>query len=73
MYPNNTIITPSQQAVNGALDIFVEGHRKDDAKQMLVGLTVLRSSTEAQLHAAMEFLRVNQRATLVEMTAMLAP
>ena len=65
-------ITPTQQAANGALDIFVEGFRKDSATQMLFGLSVLRSATEAQVHAAMLVVQASQRVTRAEIDAMLA-
>ena len=65
-------LTPSQPGVNGALDIFVEGHRKHDIRQMLVGLSVLRSATEAQVLAAMPFVEASQRVSRAEIEAMLA-
>lgn len=43
---------PSQSAINGALDLYVEGGQRDDLNQMLVGLAVLRHATEAQINAA---------------------
>ncbi|MDP3073599.1 MAG: hypothetical protein Q8N18_25170 [Opitutaceae bacterium] len=64
-------LIPSQAGTNGALDIFVEGHRKQNIKQMLVGLSVLRSATEAQVQAAMTFVQASGRATHAEITAML--
>ena len=71
MYHREYPITPSQQATNGALDIFVEGCRKDNVRQQLFGLSVLRWATEAQVHAAMPFAQANQRVTLAEIHAML--
>ncbi len=65
-------ITPSQQATNGALDIFVEGCRKDNVPQMLFGLSVLRSATEAQVHAAMPIVQASQRVSVAEIEAMFA-
>lgn len=61
MYARSQPITPSQLAVNGALDLFVDGHRKDNTRQMLVGLAVLSSATEAQAQAAMLFVQKSQR------------
>lgn len=72
MYHREYPITPSQQATNGALGIFVEGCQKDDVRQQLLGLTVLRSATEAQVQAAMPFAQASHRVTLAEIQAMLA-
>jgi hypothetical protein len=72
MYHREYPITPSQQATNGALDIFVEGCRRDDVRQQLFGLSVLRSATEAQVHAAMPFAQMSQHVTQAEIAAMLA-
>lgn len=72
MYKLTYPITPTQQATNGALGIFVEGFRKDNVPQMLLGLSVLSSATEAQLHAAMPFVQATQHVTLEEIQAMLA-
>ena len=66
MYHREYPTTPSQQATNGALDIFVEGCRKDDVRQQLFGLSVLRSATEAQIHAAMPFVQASQDVTEAE-------
>jgi hypothetical protein len=65
-------ITPSQEATNGALDIFVEGCRKDDVRQQLFGLSVLGSATEAQVRAAMPYAQARQGVTLAEIEGMLA-
>lgn len=65
-------ITPSQQAANGALAIFVAGHRLADVKQMLIGLSVLRSATEAQVRAAMLVEHAASGASPAEIEAMLA-
>ncbi len=72
MYHREYPITPSQQATNGALDIFVEGCRKDDVRQQLFGLSVLRSATEVQIHAAMPFVQARQPVTHAEILAMFA-
>lgn len=71
MYHREYPITPTQQATNGALDIFVEGCRKNNVRQQLFGLSVLRSATEAQLAAAMPFVQTSQGVTRVEIDAML--
>jgi hypothetical protein len=65
-------ITPSQLAVNGALCIYAEGGKKDDARQMLFGLSVLRQATEEQIRAAMTYVQVSQCLTKVEIQDMLA-
>lgn len=65
-------MTPSQQAANGALDIFVEGFRRADAAQMIFGLSVLRNATAAQVEAAMVFVQSTGRATPAEIGVMLA-
>lgn len=54
-------IVPGQSAVNGALDLYVEGHGRDDVKQMLVGLTVLASATAAQIAAAVPVVAAARR------------
>lgn len=71
MYHREYPITPSQQATNGALSIFVEGCQKDNVRQQLFGLSVLQSATEAQVHAAMPFAQKAHRVTLAEIQAML--
>ena len=70
MYPREYSITPSQEATNGALDIFVEGCRKADMRQQLFGLSVLRSATEAQIQTAMPFVQTAQHVTHAEILAM---
>lgn len=72
MYHREYPITPSQQATNGALDIFVEGCRKDNVRQQLFGLSVLRSATEAQVNAAMPFVQASQHVSHAEIVAMFA-
>jgi hypothetical protein len=72
MYHREYPITPSQQATNGALSIFVEGCQKNDIRQQLFGLSVLRSATEAQVHAAMPSVQVSQHVTQAEIAAMFA-
>ena len=72
MYYREFPITPSQQAVNGALSIYVEGGRKNDAHQMLFGLSVLRQATEEQIQSAMPSVEASQGITAVEIRAMLA-
>jgi hypothetical protein len=70
MYYREYPITPSQPAINGALDIFVEGCRKENVRQQLIGLSVLRGATPAQVHAAMPFVQAGQQVTEAEITAM---
>ena len=72
MYHREYPITLTQQATNGALNIFVEGCREDNVRQQLFGLSILRSATEAQVHAAMPSVEASQRVTLAEIHAMLA-
>ena len=72
MYHREYPITPSQQATNGALSIFVEGCQKNDMRQQLFGLSVLRSATEAQVHSAMPFAQATHGVTLAAIHAMLA-
>ncbi len=72
MYHREFLITLSQPAANGALGIFVEGCRHDNVPQMLFGLKLLRSATEAQLAAAMSAVELGQRVTRAEISAMLA-
>lgn len=72
MYHREYPITPAQPAINGALSIYVEGGKKDDIRQMLFGLSVLRHATEAQLRVAMPLVQVSQGITSAAMQAMLA-
>lgn len=65
-------MTPSQQATNGALSLFVAGCQKDDMRQQLAGLSVLRNATEAQVNAAMPIAQATHSVTLAEIHAMLA-
>jgi hypothetical protein len=71
MYHRVYPITPSQEAANGALDIFVEGCRNGNVRQQLIGLSVLQSATAAQVHAAMPFAQTSQGVTAAEIGAML--
>jgi len=64
--------TPTQQAANGALQIYVLGRGKGDSQHMLFGLSVLRNATEAQVHAAIAFVQTSLRMTLPEIEGMLA-
>ena len=72
MYHREYPIAPSQQAINGALSIYVEGGKKDDARQMLFGLSVLRHATEAQIHTAIPVVQVSQGMTSTGIQEMLA-
>lgn len=63
MYHREYPITPSQQAINGALSIYVEGGKKDDVRQMLFGLSVLRHATADQIRIAMPLVQVSQAMT----------
>lgn len=72
MYHREYPITPSQQAANGALCIFVEGCQKDDVRQQLFGLSVLRSATEAQVHAAIPSAQLSRGVTSADIHALLA-
>ncbi len=70
--PHNFPIVSSQQAATGALEIYVEGCRRENVRQQLFGLAVLRSATAAQIHAAMPVVQARQGVTLPEIQAMLA-
>jgi hypothetical protein len=72
MYHREFPITLSQPAADGALSIFVEGFRKDDVPQMLFGLKVLSSATDAQVQAAMPSVQASQPVTRAEIEAMFA-
>jgi hypothetical protein len=72
MYRREYPITPSQQAITGALSIYVEGGKNDDPKQMLFGLSVLRQATEEQIGVAMPLVEVSQGMTRAGMREMLA-
>jgi hypothetical protein len=72
MYKHNYPVSPSQQAINGALCIYVEGGKRDNARQMLLGLSVLRHATEEQIQAAMPFVQTSQHMTKLGIQDMLA-
>lgn len=72
MYHRENSIVPSQQAITGALSIYVEGGRNDDIRQMLFGLSVLRHATEAQIGVAMPLVEVSQHTTSARIHEMLA-
>lgn len=72
MYHREYQLTPNQQATNGALSIFVEGCQKDNVQQQLIGLSVLRSATEAQVKSAMPFAQTCHGVTPAEIHAMFA-
>jgi hypothetical protein len=65
-------IVPSQAAADGALDIFVEGCAKDDVRQMLVGLSVLRSATAGRVDAAIARLELRRQLPRGAVAALLA-
>ncbi len=72
MYHREIPITPSQQAVTGALSIFVGGCLKDDVRQQLFGLTVLSSATAAQVHAALPAVAIIRGVPPAEILALFA-
>jgi hypothetical protein len=72
MYHREYPITPTQQATNGALNIFIAGYRHENAREMLIGLSVLSSATETQVNAAIQSVQANHGATVAEISAMLA-
>ena len=72
MYHREYPITPSQQAINGALSIYVEGGKKDDVRQQLFGLSVLRHATEEQIQVATQFVQFEQSISNGEIQEMLA-
>lgn len=72
MYRLEHPIVPSQEAANGALDIFVAGCGKDDVRQMLVGLSVLRSATVGQVDAAIDCIASRRQLPRAAVAALLA-
>ena len=72
MYHREFSITPSQQAINGALSIYVAGGKTDDLRQMLFGLSVLRHATEAQIKIAMPLVEASQCLTSAQIQGLLA-
>ena len=72
MYHHLNSITPTQQATTGALDMFVAGTRAGNIRQQLIGLSVLSSATEEQIHAAMPSVQSTQRVSLADIQSMLA-
>jgi len=73
MYSCDDPIKPSQQAVNGAFDSYVQGGKKDKKQPTPFGFSVLRHATEEQLLAAMPFVRESQRMSNAHVQATLAP
>jgi hypothetical protein len=72
MYRREYPITPSQLAINGAFSIYVEGGKRNDTSQMLLGLSVLRHATEEQIRTAMPFVETSQGMTNAGIQEMLA-
>jgi hypothetical protein len=72
MYHREFPIQPSQSAINGALCIYLEGSKRDDARQMLFGLSVLRHATEKQIDDALPSVRKSQGLSGAEVHALLA-
>lgn len=72
MYHREYPISPSQEAINGALCIYVEGGRNDDVRQQLFGLSVLRHATEGQIQVAMPFVQQTQGLSSAAIYQMLA-
>ncbi|MFO1449591.1 MAG: hypothetical protein U1F61_15655 [Opitutaceae bacterium] len=70
MARHSAFITPSQQAVNGALDAFVAGSRQGNLRSQQVGLTVLGSATESQVVLAIKVLEERGVATEREIRAL---
>jgi len=64
---------PSQQAVNGAFDSYVEGGKKDNKRPTPFGFSVLRHATEEQLLAAMPFIRESHGMSTAQVQATLTP
>jgi len=64
---------PSQQAVNGAFDSYVEGGKKDKKRPTPFGFSVLRHATEEQLLAAMPFVRASHGMSNAQVQATLTP
>jgi hypothetical protein len=71
MYHRQYKITPSQQAADGALDMFVDGYNTHNIQEQLVGLTVLSSATEGQVNTAMVFVQKTRGTSVAEIQAML--
>ena len=73
MYSCDDPVKPSQQAVNGAFDSYVEGGKEDKKRPTHFDFSVLRHATEEQLLAAMPFVRESQGMSNAEVQATLAP
>ena len=72
MYHRTFPIAPTQQATNGALEIYVGGARAENIPQMLIGLSVLQSASADQVHAAMHFVQTSLGITIAEIEGLLA-
>ena len=72
MYLREFPITPSQEAIIGALSIYIEGGREDDVRKMRFGLSVLRHATEEQWAVAMPSVAISQHVTRAGVQEMLA-
>jgi hypothetical protein len=64
---------PSQEAVNGAFDGYVEGGKKNKRRLTPRGFSVLRHATDEQLLAAMPFVQKSHGMSNAEVTASLTP
>ena len=71
MYHRNQAITPTQQGVNGALDIFVEATLKECARDQLIGLAVVGSATEEQVNTATTYVHVSRGIPIEDIRSML--
>ncbi len=62
----------TQEAANGALDIFVDGHLHGMLSKQIFGLTVLRDATATQVDTAMISAESEHHLTRAEIEAMIA-
>lgn len=72
MYHRESPITPSQQATNGALEIFVAACDANDVRRQLFGLAVLRDATEPQLDVAMAVVGARRQMSRAGLEALFA-
>lgn len=63
--------TPSQQAADGALEIYLEGWDDDNELQMLFGLSVLQSAQAVQVESAIATAAERRGETIAEIHARL--
>jgi hypothetical protein len=66
------LITPGQPATEGALEIYVDAHRRGQVGNMLIGLSVLSSATVAQIELAIPVVAARHHVSPATIAGLLA-